>query len=50
MKKAQAPKKLFLNRETVRQLESSELREIQGGLPPTSSSPSGEDCCITRTK
>ena len=49
MKKAQAPKKLFLNRETVRHLETSELREVQGGFTPLSSSHSGEDCCITRT-
>jgi hypothetical protein len=48
MKKTQMPKKLFLNRETVRHLETSDLREVQGALPPLSSSHSGEDCCITR--
>ena len=51
MKKAQTPKKLSLHRETVRQLESFDLREVQGGAPTIttiSSSPSGEDCCITR--
>lgn len=51
MKKTQTPKKLSLHRETVRQLESFDLREVQGGAPTistVSSSPSGEDCCITR--
>lgn len=51
VKKTQTPKKLSLNRETVRDLESFDLREVQGGYPTLStlsSAPSGEDCCITR--
>jgi hypothetical protein len=47
MKKAQTPKKLVLNRETVRDLENFDLREVLGAFPPISRSPSGEDCCIT---
>jgi hypothetical protein len=47
MKKAQTPKKLSLNRETVRDLENFDLREVHGAFPPISRSPSGEDCCIT---
>ncbi|HYU36066.1 MAG TPA: class I lanthipeptide [Thermoanaerobaculia bacterium] len=49
MKKAQTPKKLVLNRETVRDLENFDLREVRGGFPTLSRSPSGEDCCITVT-
>lgn len=48
MKKAQTPKKLSLHRETIRDLEKLDLREVQGAFPPLSRSPSGEDCCITK--
>ena len=50
MKKAQTPKKLSLHRETVRHLETVDLREVHGAFPSLSHSPSGEDCCITVTR
>jgi hypothetical protein len=44
------PKKLSLNRETVRNLETSGLQDVRAGypgFPPLSHTASGEDCCIT---